>query len=113
LNQSVPVSSLAEDDNGKELKVPVGAQIRLDLSENPTTGYRWTLNDFKDGTLALRSDRYIPNQNMGMGSGGIRQFLFEVTSGGKTEICLKNMRQWEGEKPAAKTFNVTVIGENK
>jgi inhibitor of cysteine peptidase len=105
----MPDSVLTEKDNEKEVELPLGTQVRIDLPENPTTGYRWNLGDFKSTTLKLRSDEYIPNQPSGIGGGGIRQFLFEARSPGKSKICLKNIRAWEGEDAAVKTFDVTIV----
>jgi inhibitor of cysteine peptidase len=105
----VPDCILTEKDNGKEVEVPVGKQVRIDLPENPTTGYQWSLSDLKSEVLALKSDDYAPAHPSSMGGGGIRQFLFEATSPGKSKLCLKNMRAWEGEDAAVKTFTVTVI----
>jgi len=104
----VPDCILTEKDDGKEVEVPVGRQVRIDLPENPTTGYRWSLSDFKSEVLALKSDDYAPGHSSSVGGGGIRQFLFEATSPGKSKLCLKNTRAWEGEEAAVKTFTVTV-----
>ncbi|MEY2490378.1 MAG: inhibitor of cysteine peptidase [Verrucomicrobiota bacterium] len=109
----MPDCILTEKDNGKEVEVPVGKQVRIDLPENPTTGYQWSLSDLKSGVLALKSDDYAPNHPSSMGGGGIRQFLFEAASPGESKLCLKNMRAWEGEEAAVKTFTVTVIVGNE
>lgn len=105
----MPDSILTEKDNGKEVEASLGTQVRIDLPENPTTGYRWSLSDFKSEALALKSDDYAPNHPSSMGGGGIRQFLFEARSPGKSKLCLKNMRAWEGEEAAVKTFTVTIV----
>ena len=108
----MPDSILTENDNGKEVEVPMGTRVRIDLPENPTTGYRWSLRDFKNEVLALKSDDYVLNRSPNIGGGGIRQFCFEGKSPGKSKLCLKNMRAWEGEEAAGKTFTVTVtVGE--
>ncbi len=104
----MPDSILSEEDDGKEVEVPVGTRVRIDLPENPTTGYRWSLGNFKNEALALKSDEYVPNHSSSMGGGGIRQFCFEGISPGKSKLCLKNMRAWQGEEAAVKTFTVTV-----
>lgn len=99
---------LTEKDNGKQMEVSVGTQIRLDLPENPTTGYQWTLHDFGD-VLALKSDQYVLSPPFAVGGGGVRQFSFEAAFPGKATICLRNMRPWEGEEAAVETFTVTLI----
>jgi inhibitor of cysteine peptidase len=108
-NKNVPDSILTEKDNGKQVEVSVGTRVRIHLPENPTTGYQWSLRDFENKTLALKSDDYDPDHASSVGGGGIRQFLFEATSPGKSKICLKKMRVWEGEEAAVETFTVSVI----
>ena len=106
---NVPDSILTEKDNDTEVEVPVGTQVRINLPENPTTGYQWNVCDLKSEALALKSDDYVPGHPTAIGGGGIRQFVFDVTSPGKTKLCLKNMRAWEGEESAVKTFAVTIL----
>lgn len=99
---------LTEKDNGKRIEVSVGTQIRLDLPENPTTGYQWTLHEVGD-VLTLKSDQFVVGPASAIGGGGVRQFSFEAALPGNATICLKNMRPWEGEEAAVKTFTVNLI----
>jgi inhibitor of cysteine peptidase len=105
----VPDSILTEKDNEKEVEASVGTQVRIELPENPTTGYQWKVCDLNGEALALKSDDYVPGHPSAIGGGGIRQFVFEVMSPGETKLCLKNMRAWEGEEAAVKTFAVTIL----
>ena len=107
----MPDLTLTEQDSGKSTKVPVGTRVNIRLQENPTTGYRWSLRDFKSEFLALESDEYESATGSGIGGGGIRHFLFVAKAAGTTMITLKNMRAWESEEQAAKTFSVVITVE--
>jgi inhibitor of cysteine peptidase len=110
-NGKVPDFNLTEKDSGKPIKVPVGARVNICLQENPTTGYRWSLRDFKSESLALESDEYESAPASGIGGGGIRHFLFVAKTAGTTTIILKNMRAWEPEEEAPKTFSLVITVE--
>ena len=107
----MPDFTLTEEDSGKPTQVPVGARVNICLQENPTTGYRWSLRHFKSESLALESDEYESATGSGIGGGGIRHFLFVAKAAGTTTIILKNMRAWEPEEQAAKTFSVVITVE--
>ena len=107
----MPDFILTEEDNDKSAHVPVGARVNIRLQENPTTGYRWSLRDFKSESLTLESDEYESATASGIGGGGIRHFLFVAKAAGVTTIALKNMRAWEPEERAAKTFSVVITVE--
>ena len=107
----MPDLTLTEENSGKSAKAPVGARVNIRLQENPTTGYRWSLREFKSESLALESDEYESATASGIGGGGIRHCLFVAKAAGTTTITLKNMRAWEPEEPAAKTFSVVITVE--
>ena len=107
----MPDFTLTEEDSGKRAKVPVGARVNIRLQENPTTGYRWSLRDFKSESLALESDEHESASASGIGGGGIRNFLFVAKAAGTTTIILQNIRAWETEERAPKTFSVVITVE--
>lgn len=107
----MPDFTLTEKDSGKLAKVPVGARVNIRLQENPTTGYRWSLRDFKSESLAPESDEYESAPSSSIGGGGIRNFLFVAKAAGTTTIILKNTRAWEPEERAAKTLSVVITVE--
>ena len=65
---------VTETDNGRTLQAQVGDVIHLRLSENPITGYRWTLLAAAQSVLSLRDDDFQPSVTGGTGSGGERHF---------------------------------------
>ena len=104
----MPDLTLTEEDSGKPIKVRVGARIEVRLCENPTTGYRWSLADFKSESLAVESDLYEPAAGAATGGGGIRRFDFAAKSAGKGELRMVKKRSWETEERAAAIFQLDV-----
>lgn len=90
-----------------ELDVMVGDELVVDLEENPSTGYRWTLKDDVDG-LELLGDDYDPADDLTVGSGGTRRFLFRAASEGRHEHHLALSRAWLADAEPLRTAKVVV-----
>ncbi len=91
--------------NGNAFTVWVGDMILLNLTENPSTGYRWTLSsDFKP-VLELQKDDFSPS-GAAPGASGSRTWKFETTQAGHVDLKLECRRSWE--KRAAETFTVSI-----
>jgi len=107
----------------------VGDEIRLRLTENPTTGFRWNVGgsdvterpdvrawlggtdlfQTSPGTaraaalrgVALVSDSFDDRSELGeVGGSGIREFVLIATEPGATELRADLTRAWEPETPA-------------
>ncbi|SRR6266853_1347858 len=100
---------LTQKDDGQSLQVPVGARIKIDLPENPTTGYRWNVQELESESIAVESDNYTSGEGVGIGGAGIRHFTFQAKAPGKATINLKNKRQWEPEEKAMSQFSVVIF----
>jgi inhibitor of cysteine peptidase len=100
---------LTRNDNGKTVEARVGDSVVIELQENPTTGYVWTL-EVKDGTgiVYVNKPRYIAANNSGIGGGGMRTFLVNVQSAGIVTIDIKLRHPWEPESTAIDRFNVVI-----
>jgi inhibitor of cysteine peptidase len=94
---------LASSDNGKAFDLTLGAQLVVALEENPTTGYRWSIDPVQPPVIALMGDDYTINAGAGMGGGGVRRFVFRVVEPGETQLSLRLARQWD-EQSVARRF---------
>lgn len=98
--------TLSNADNGKTIQIKPGQTITLQLTENPTTGYRWSIVPFNDQLLNLTDDRFeLPNASA-MGSGGQRILTFKANRAGQVNLTLNQKREWEDS--AVDSFNVTI-----
>jgi inhibitor of cysteine peptidase len=95
-------------ESGRSVTAAVGDLIKVELSENPTTGFRWeVVSGVPDVVRALRDD-YVAS-GAGMGGGGTRVFCFKVATTGSVEVRMELKRSWETQAPRASfAFRVSV-----
>jgi inhibitor of cysteine peptidase len=98
--------TLSNVDNGKTLTLKPGQTLTLQLTENPTTGYRWSIVPFNDQLLKLTDDRFDLSNSSAMGGGGKRVFTFQATRSGQINLNLNQKREWEDS--AVESFNLTI-----
>lgn len=85
----------------------VGDELEVDLEENPSTGYRWTISEVVDG-LGLLGDDYDPAENFMVGTGGTRRFLFRAETEGRQEQHLALSRAWLTDAEPLRTATLVV-----
>ena len=97
-----------EENNRKLVQVPYGSMIKIELKENPTTGYKWTRPVFDETILALERDEFLPADRAGIGAGGIRQFVLYAKGVGQAVVRLVNRRPWESDDQAVAHFELSI-----
>jgi inhibitor of cysteine peptidase len=97
--------TLNEADDGQTTTIRPGEAIALELPENPTTGYRWTV-ELSGDALAQAASTYMPGA--GIGAGGQRSTTFTALRPGTTVIRASLRRPWEAPDRTLKTFEATV-----
>ncbi len=100
--------TLTAADDGRTVDVVVGDVIILWLAENPTTGYRWSLESVEQPAVEMEDDAFVLDSDPQMGSGGMRQFRFGAKAAGTTPVNLKHWREWSGEGSVTDRFAVRV-----
>jgi len=100
----------AKDDGKQNLTVKKGADFKIELEGNMTTGFSW-LPAFDDQVVKLVSQDY--RESTGdkrlVGAGGTQVFVFRGLKAGQTEIKFNYARPWESVQPAkTATYKVTV-----
>jgi len=96
---------LVENDNGRTLDIHVDDLVRVTLSENASTGYRWAIDRYDEEFIEALSPepRYADNSP---GSGGEVAFVFKGVKAGSGEILLKHWRHWEGDSSITSRFRI-------
>jgi inhibitor of cysteine peptidase len=91
--------------------LPAGEELSIRLPENPTTGYRWSVNpDSLAGVLTLLDSSY-ESGGSGVGAGGVHTFRFAAGAVGTAQVTLSLARPWESAAPAEQySVAVTVDG---
>jgi inhibitor of cysteine peptidase len=94
-----------ERQNGRRVELAVGEELEVVLPENPTTGFRWRLQEDGAPACALIEDR--PGNAPGPpGRAVSHAWLFRAARQGDVQIELALGRQWE-PRPA-RSFHLDV-----
>jgi inhibitor of cysteine peptidase len=94
--------------DNKTLDINVGDKLTIILEENPTTGYRWKLDQVNEEAMTLEDSKYSANSESQVGGGGYRTFIFRSVSNGATKISLSLRREWEKEQSPIDRFQISV-----
>jgi inhibitor of cysteine peptidase len=97
-----------EKDNGALVQVRRGAKITIELKENPTTGYRWTINRIDQAFLVAEGDEFGPPDQKTPGAGGLRRLSFRAKAEGSTAVTLINKRAWQSDDKAVDSFKLAI-----
>jgi inhibitor of cysteine peptidase len=98
---------LTESDNGKTVEMQAGDMLVVRLHENPSTGFRWQLEEPDSKIIRLQGNEFVP-QSAAIGSGGDERWTFEASAPGKTKLGFKLWRHWEGERSIQRRFAVSL-----
>ena len=101
------MSVLTEADSNSVKIVRQGEDVRLSLSESPSTGYRWTLRAEPPDAATIVSTRWTAG-GAGVGAAGTREFVISVNEPGTVTLHAKLWREWEGEGSAKKRLAFTL-----
>lgn len=99
---------ITQADNEKTIEMRTGDSLTIQLPENPTTGYRWSLDQHDPSTLAQVSEPSFAASGTAVGSGGGKTFKFAAKAAGDSQVRLNLRRSWESEKPGQKSFHVKI-----
>ena len=97
--------TLTEAQHGGRFTVHVGDTIDLRLSENASTGYRWSIASLDRALLQVEAEDYDAG-NGAVGSGGTVAWVLRANRAGSGRLELVKSRAWEGQKEADERFAV-------
>ncbi|MEQ4300229.1 protease inhibitor I42 family protein [Plantactinospora sp. B6F1] len=98
---------VTEADAGRSCPAAPGDLVVVQLTETPSSGYRWRLDAVDSAVLAPAGDSFRPERE-GLGGAGTRQLRFTATGPGRTVLRLVLVRDWQAGKRPARRFEVTV-----
>ena len=102
--------TITEADANRDVVLPVGQEVVLKLTSNPSTGYRWSLAEGGAPVLAnLGQPRYQASGTL-PGAGGVETWTLRAAQIGSQTLKFEYRRPWEKTVPPAKTlfFPITV-----
>ncbi len=100
---------LGEADNNRELDVAVGTSVTIRLPENPSTGFRWQLNEGAADGLELVANEFEPSTALMPGAGGLRVFRFVARSAGPAQLELSYAQPWDRVASPERIFRVRLL----
>ena len=100
--------TLTQADKGKSITVQQGDVVLIRLPENPTTGYRWAVEEIDEDILNLEDSGFALPSDVGIGGGGERTLRFIAKSTGTTHLELELRREWEVDTPASQRYGLMI-----
>jgi len=91
--------------NGRDVVVSVGESFEIELSENPTTGYRWQMSATGPSAVELETDKFEPSTEA-IGAGGTRRWTFLAVREGNDHLEFEYRRSWE--RKATELFRIAI-----
>jgi inhibitor of cysteine peptidase len=99
---------LVDVDSGTTVELAVGGTLVVDLEENATTGFSWSVETTPAMLTVTRDEQVAPADKGVVGAAGRHVFTWKATAPGTGELRLWYARPWESVQPE-KVFSVTVI----
>ncbi|CAH0251775.1 peptidase inhibitor I42 [Pseudomonas mediterranea] len=87
-----------------------GQNMILSLPSNPSTGYRWAIQDSAGGVLkALGPEVYRNPEDAGIvGAAGVSTWRFQAFAAGTGRLRLTYQQPWAPEVPPVETFDCAI-----
>ncbi|WP_417693877.1 protease inhibitor I42 family protein [Pseudomonas sp.] len=87
-----------------------GQNLILNLPSNPSTGYRWAIQDSAGGVLkALGPEVYRNPEDAGIvGAAGVSTWRFRAFAAGTGRLRLTYQQPWAPEVPPVETFDCAI-----
>lgn len=101
--------ALSAQDAGRTIEVEVGDVLRVELTENPTIGYRWAREPDQLPGLRLRDNSFQLDPDAAIGAPGVRRFEYVVERPGDSQLCHRCAQAWKDEDAFAERFCITIV----
>lgn len=104
-----PVARFTERDDGRVIRLPVGAEMTVSLPEQGGTAYRWTLRD-SDNIRQIGAPKIENIAPPGVvGGTSLRTFRLQIVAGGRTPLKFSLRSAIPGgDRQSARHFDLTV-----
>jgi inhibitor of cysteine peptidase len=100
--------TLTQAEKGKSFEAHQGDVIVVRLPENPTTGYRWAIEQIDEEVLEPETSNFALSPDAGIGGGGEQRLRFRAKGAGTARVELKLARAWEEESSGIDRYSFTI-----
>ena len=107
---SAPKQNITVDNQSAcPLQLKSGQNLTLTLPSNPTTGYRWAIQDSAGGVLrGLGPEVYSSTESGVIGGGGQSAWRFQAFAAGQGRLRLTSQQPWEPEAEPVEVFDCAI-----
>ena len=99
---SIPTTTYTGKDNGKTISLTRNSVVKVQLEENPTTGYSW--NTTESSGIQVLSSSYQSSGTGRFGAGGIHTWVIKVMGTGMQQFSGVYKQPWMPASPDDSTF---------
>jgi predicted secreted protein len=100
---------ITKADNGKDITVPEGAVIGVQLEQSAGTGYIWEIVDPDQTHLKVLESNDIPlKQGRIVGGPMLKTWQIKAVKKGQTQLKILLYRSWEGVEKAIDKLQVNI-----
>ena len=104
---SVPTTTYTEKDNKKTVTLAKNSVVKIELEENPTTGYSW--NTSVSSGIQVISSSFQSSGTGRFGAGGIHTWVIKVTGTGLQQFSGVYKKAWMPASPDDSTYIISFI----
>ncbi len=97
---------LDETEAGKTIELAAGDTVEIRLSENATTGYRWTLRSIDTLICEVVMEERHGAATTVPGASGSHVWQLKAIQAGVCEIEIAYGRPWQADESPARTFKI-------
>jgi inhibitor of cysteine peptidase len=90
--------SIGTTETSRSIRLKTGEELSIRLPENPTTGFRWAVEDAHDGTIEFTGAELL-GSGTAPGAGGTRALRFKALKKGHANVKLVLRRDWQRDAP--------------
>jgi len=98
---------LTEAGDGRIVSLHISQAVTVNLRENATTGYRWTVERIDPSFVDMCEPTPLHNSAK-VGSAGKVEWIFVAKAPGTATVALKLWRHWDGDKSIVRWFQFLV-----
>ena len=98
---------ISDDHDHAEVRLAVGEEVEVAVTENATTGFRWSADSDAHDVAQVVEDRFDAPTTAATGSAGTRRFVVAGRRRGDAVLTMELRRPWGTSEPA-RHVDVTV-----
>jgi len=94
--------------SNQDIRANLSHEFKIDLSEKPSTGYRWKCVECPPEIVLVEDIFHQSNTDQGLGATGSHQFTFLPHKAGNFNLRFELKRSWEQSSISNATYSIIV-----